>query len=57
MRKNLAKATALLLTAAMAAGMCAMGASAEEESTGVSYPIVEPGTMDVEMFTMSMPNV
>ncbi len=59
MKKNLAKATALLLTAGMLSGMCVTTASADEVelNPGGTYPVVKDGTIEFECFTMSMPNV
>lgn len=59
MRKNLAKATALLLTAGMVAGMCVTTASASdvELNPAGTYPIVKDGTLEMDMMMMTMPNV
>lgn len=50
MRKNLAKATALLMTAGMVAGMAVTTSAA-------TYPVVEGDPLEMTVFTMSMPNV
>lgn len=58
----LKRVTALSMTAVMAAGLFAGcgkgkgGADVELTEAG-TYPIVKDGTMDMKMFTMSMPNV
>jgi putative aldouronate transport system substrate-binding protein len=58
MKKNLTKATALLLTAGLTAGMCATTVSADTElNPAGTYPIVKDGTIEMDLFTMSMPNV
>jgi putative aldouronate transport system substrate-binding protein len=59
MKKNLAKATALLLTAGMVSGMCMTTASADEVelNPGGTYPVVKDGTLEFDCFTMTMPNV
>ncbi len=59
--KMLKRVTALGMTAVMAAGLfagCGKDGNADVELTEAgTYPIVKDGTMDMKMFTMSMPNV
>ena len=57
MRKNLAKATALLLAAGMVAGMCVTASAETELNPAGTYPVVKDGTLEMDCFTMSMPNV
>ena len=58
MKKNLAKATALLLTAGMLGGTGITAAASDVElNPGGTYPVVKDGTLEFDCFTMSMPNV
>ncbi|MDY3917767.1 MAG: extracellular solute-binding protein [Candidatus Limivivens sp.] len=58
MRKNFAKATALFLSVSMMAGMCVTASAGEAElNPAGTYPVVKDGTLEMECFTMSMPNV
>lgn len=56
MKKNLAKSMALLLAAGMITGSC-MTASAADLTPAGTYPIVEGEPLEMDLFTMSMPNV
>ena len=58
MKKNLAKATALLLTAGMIGGTGLTAAASDVElNPAGTYPVVKDGTLEFDCFTMSMPNV
>ena len=67
-RKALMKAAALGMAAVMTVGMfagCGSGSDSGQGDSGSSvelndagtYPIVKDGTLDMTIFTMSMPNV
>ena len=54
MKKNLAKATALLLTAGMLGGTGITAAASDVElNPGGTYPVVKDGTLEFDCFTMS----